>query len=124
MTKLDNFINNEHRPPVQGRYFDTFEPARGIPHAHIPDSTKEDVDLAFAAASAAYKSWSKTSRTERSRIMYKIADLIEARLDEFARAESKDQGKPVELARTVDIPRAAYNFRFFAGRILHAVDEA
>ncbi|KAG0338538.1 hypothetical protein BG000_003788 [Podila horticola] len=123
-TALDNFINNEHVKPVHGHYFDTFDPARGIPHAKIPDSTKEDVDLAFAAASKAFKTWSKTSRIERARIMNKIADLIESRLDEFARAESKDQGKPVELARTVDIPRAAHNFRFFAGRILHSVDEA
>lgn len=123
-TALDNFINNEHVKPVHGHYFDTFDPARGIPHAKIPDSTKEDVDLAFAAASKAFKTWSKTSRIERARIMNKIADLIESRLDEFARAESKDQGKSVELARTVDIPRAAHNFRFFAGRILHSVDEA
>ncbi|KAG0078856.1 hypothetical protein BGZ93_009506 [Podila epicladia] len=123
-TALDNFINNEYVKPVHGHYFDTFDPARGIPHAKIPDSTKEDVDLAFAAASKAFKTWSKTSRIERARIMNKIADLIESRLDEFARAESKDQGKPVELARTVDIPRAAHNFRFFAGRILHSVDEA
>ncbi|KAG0025631.1 hypothetical protein BGZ81_007009 [Podila clonocystis] len=123
-TALDNFINNEHVKPVHGHYFDTFDPARGIPHTKIPDSTKEDVDLAFAAASKAFKTWSKTSRIERARVMNKIADLIESRLDEFARAESKDQGKPVELARTVDIPRAAHNFRFFAGRILHSVDEA
>lgn len=123
-TALDNFINNEHVKPVHGRYFDTFDPARGIPHAKIPDSTKEDVDLAFAAASKALKTWSKTSKVERARIMNKIADLIESRLDEFAHAESKDQGKPVELARTIDIPRAAHNFRFFAGRILHSVDEA
>ncbi|KAG0038131.1 hypothetical protein BGZ82_001000 [Podila clonocystis] len=123
-TALDNFINNEHVKPVHGHYFDTFDPARGIPHSKIPDSTKEDVDLAFAAASKAFKTWSKTSRIERARVMNKIADLIESRLDEFARAESKDQGKPVELARTVDIPRAAHNFRFFAGRILHSVDEA
>ncbi|KAF9214698.1 hypothetical protein CPC16_009179 [Podila verticillata] len=123
-TALDNFINNEHVKPVHGHYFDTFDPARGIPHSRIPDSTKEDVDLAFAAASKAFKTWSKTSKVERARIMNKIADLIESRLDEFAHAESKDQGKPVELARTVDIPRAAHNFRFFAGRILHSVDEA
>ncbi|KAG0338984.1 Aldehyde dehydrogenase 8 member A1 [Podila humilis] len=121
---FDNFINNEHVQPVHAKYFDTFDPSKGIPHAKIPDSTKEDVDLAYAAASAAFKSWSRTSRAERARLLNKIADHIEARLDEFAEAESKDQGKPVALARTVDIPRAVHNFRFFAGRILQATDEA
>ncbi|KAI1288612.1 Aldehyde dehydrogenase 8 member A1 [Mortierella claussenii] len=121
---IHNFINNEHVEPTKGVYFDTFEPARAVPHAKIPDSTKEDVALAYEAAAAAFPAWSKTSRAERARIMYKVADLIENRLDEFAHAESKDQGKPVELARTVDIPRAIYNFRFFAGRILHSTEEA
>ncbi|KAG0222666.1 Aldehyde dehydrogenase 8 member A1 [Actinomortierella wolfii] len=124
MLTIDNFINNEHVPPVSGKYFDTYEPAKGTSHALIPESTSADVDLAFAAASAAFPAWSKTPPQQRAAILYKIADLIEARLDDFARAESKDQGKPVELARTVDIPRAGYNFRFFAGRILHAVEEA
>ncbi|KAF9203458.1 Aldehyde dehydrogenase 8 member A1 [Haplosporangium sp. Z 27] len=121
---IENFINNEHVKPTLGNYFDTFEPARGEPYAKLPDSTKEDVELAYKAAAAAFPGWSKTGRPERAKILYRIADLLEARLDEFARAESKDQGKPVELARTVDIPRAVYNFRFFAGRILHSVDEA
>ncbi|KAG0260073.1 hypothetical protein BG011_002144 [Mortierella polycephala] len=121
---IENFINNEHVKPSEGSYFDTFEPARGVAHALIPNSSKADVELAYKAASAAFPSWSKTSREERAKILYRIADLIEARLEEFAQAESKDQGKPVELAKTVDIPRAASNFRFFAGRILHAVEEA
>lgn len=121
---LDNFISNEHVKPTLGTYFDTFEPARGVPHAQIPNSTQEDVERAYEAAAAAFPSWSKTSRADRANIFYKIADLIDARKEEFAQAESKDQGKPVELARTVDIPRAAHNFRFFAGRILHTVEEA
>lgn len=121
---LDNFINNEHVKPAQGTYFDTYEPARGVVHARIPNSNKDDVERAYEAAAAAFPSWSKTSRADRAKLLYKIADLIDARHEEFAYAESKDQGKPVELAKTVDIPRAAYNFRFFAGRILHAVEEA
>ena len=67
-------------------------------------------------------SWSQTSVAERSKVMLKIADLVEERLEEFAQAESQDQGKPVWLARTVDIPRACLNFRFFATSILHNVD--
>ncbi|KAG0289217.1 Aldehyde dehydrogenase 8 member A1 [Dissophora globulifera] len=121
---IDNFINNEHVPPIHDSYFDTFEPARGAPHAKIPNSSKDDVERAYEAAAAAFPGWSKTSRAERASILYKIADLIDARREEFAQAESKDQGKPVELARIVDIPRAASNFRFFAGKILHSLEEA
>lgn len=99
----------------------------------IPDSGKEDVDKAVASAKKCFKSWSKTTRQERSKILNKIADLIEANLQvdvhifkdrilifqELAELESRDQGKPVSLAKTIDIPRAALNFRFFAGAILH-----
>lgn len=67
-------------------------------------------------------SWSKTPPKQRSAILLKIADLIEQRLDEFAEAESRDQGKPVWLARKVDVPRAVLNFRFFATGILHSID--
>ena len=67
-------------------------------------------------------SWSQTSVAERSKVMLKVADLLEERLEEFAQAESLDQGKPVWLARAVDIPRACLNFRFYATSILHNVD--
>lgn len=90
----------------------------------IPDSCEADVELAVQAAERALASWSETSRAERSKIMMKIADLLESRLDEFAQAESRDQGKPVSLARMVDIPRAVANFRFFASEILHWVEMA
>ncbi|KAF9924539.1 Aldehyde dehydrogenase 8 member A1 [Linnemannia zychae] len=124
LTTINNFINNEFVEPSDGNYFDTFNPSVGAPHARIPDSTAADVELAYTNASAAFRIWSKTTKAERAQIMYRIADLIDARQDEFARAESMDQGKPISLAKTVDIPRAAYNFRFFAGQILHTVDEA
>ena len=65
-------------------------------------------------------SWSVTTPEYRAVIMRKIADLIEAQLDEFAEAESKDQGKPVLLAKTIDIPRACHNFRFFASTIIRS----
>ena len=64
-------------------------------------------------------SWSRTPATERSKLLLKIADAIEQRLDEFAEVESRDQGKPVSLAKAVDIPRAVHNFRIFATAILH-----
>lgn len=66
--------------------------------------------------------WSRTTPKERSIIMMKIADLVESQLDKFAAAESRDQGKPVWLAKAVDIPRVCHNFRFFASGILHAID--
>lgn len=69
-----------------------------------------------------YYSWSKTTPQFRGTIMRKIADLLEARLEEFAVAESRDQGKPVSLARSVDIPRACLNLRFFASAVAHKMN--
>ena len=86
----------------------------------MPDSPSSDIDAAVEAAEKIFPVWScQTSRQERCRIMLKIADLLETRLEEFAAAESRDQGKPVSLARTVDIPRAIANFRFFGTALLH-----
>lgn len=67
-------------------------------------------------------SWSSTPAEQRAKVLNKLADLIEDNLEELARFESKDQGKPVSLARRVDIPRAVHNFRFFASAILHSVN--
>ena len=66
--------------------------------------------------------WSKVPARERSRLLNKIADIVESRLVEFAEAESRDQGKPVWLAKAVDIPRVVHNFRFFASGILHTIN--
>ncbi|XP_056422566.1 HBS1-like protein isoform X2 [Hyla sarda] len=82
-----------------------------------------EVGAAVDAAKAAFPIWSTWSAQDRSRVMNKLADLIENHLEEFAQAESKDQGKTVTFARTVDIPRSAYNFRFFASSILHHTTE-
>ncbi|KAJ3093087.1 Aldehyde dehydrogenase 8 member A1 [Quaeritorhiza haematococci] len=121
---LQNFIDDEFRDPTSGARIDSFNPANGQVHALVPDSTAEDVEEAVRAAEKAFPSWSKTSRAKRSEYMLRIADLLEKRLDEFALAESQDQGKPVSLARTVDIPRAIYNFRFFSSYILHLEEKA
>jgi len=102
-----------------GEYFDTFNPSTGQRLTQIPHSSSEDVHRAVCSAKAAFPSWSATPAPQRSIYLSRIADLIESRLEEFAQAESMDQGKPVSLARTVDIPRAIQNFRFFAGAILH-----
>ena len=94
---------------------DNFNPSNGKVYGKLPASDPEDVDVAVKSCLKAFPAWSKTTRQDRSKILNKIADLIESKLDEFAAAESKDQGKPVSLARTVDIPRVISNFRYFAG---------
>ncbi len=112
--KILNFIGGELVEPVGGRYFDNIEPATGQPFALIPDSDEQDLERAVSAARAAFPGWRDTSPTQRAQIMNRLADLIEARMDEFIAAESRDNGKPESLAAAVDIPRGAANFRAFA----------
>ena len=114
---IKNYINGELVEPVSEKYFDNFDPAAGEPYGIVPDSDERDVELAAAAAEAAFPAWSAMPADERSRIMFKIADLIKRDLAEFARAECIDNGKPLTLAKTVDIPRAIKNFEFFASAI-------
>ncbi|XP_010141034.1 PREDICTED: aldehyde dehydrogenase family 8 member A1 isoform X2 [Buceros rhinoceros silvestris] len=114
---LDNFIGGKFVPCSS--YIDSYNPSTGDVYCRVPDSGKEEVEAAVKAAKAAFPIWSSKSPLERSRILNKLADLIEHDLEEFAQAESKDQGKTITFARTVDIPRAVYNFRFFASSILH-----
>jgi len=123
-TRILNFIDGEFREPTSGKYLDNIEPATGKPYSQLADSGKEDVDLAVAAAEKAFADWSKTPGQKRSQILLRIADLIERDLEKFARAESIDTGKPLSLARSLDIPRAVANFRFFATAILHTESEA
>src|SRR5437868_15282146 len=117
--KIQNFIEGQFVEPLGGRYLDNIEPATGKPYSQVADSDARDVDLAVAAAEKAFVEWSRTSATDRSRILLRIADFIERDREKLARAESIDTGKPLSLARTLDIPRAASNFRFFATAILH-----
>lgn len=116
---LSNFINGAFVPSASAQTLDDFAPATNALLATIPRSNAQDADAAVAAAKAAHASWSATSNKERSVWLERIAARIEARFDEFVAAESTDCGKPMQLARTVDIPRAIDNFRFFATRILH-----
>src|ERR1700758_998970 len=126
MTRLQirNFIDGQFVEPKRGKYLDNIEPATGKPYSQVADSGKEDVDLAVAAAEKAFPDWSKTSAQKRSQMLLRIADLIERDLEKFACAESIDTGKPITLARALDIPRAVANFRFFATAILHTENEA
>jgi len=123
-TRIPNFINGEFVEPIGGNYLDNIEPATGKTYSLVADSGKEDVDLAVSAAEAAFPNWSRTPAADRSKILLRMADLIDRDLEKLARAESIDTGKPLTLARTLDIPRAASNFRFFATAILHTENEA
>ncbi|MBL7963533.1 MAG: aldehyde dehydrogenase [Flavobacteriales bacterium] len=124
MEQILNLIGGTLRPARSGQWLDDHEPATGRVYARIADSDEQDVQDAVEAARVALPTWSSMPREERSRIMLRLADLIEADLEVFARAESRDNGKPVQLARKVDIPRAVANFRFFATAILHEHSEA
>jgi len=119
--KVLNFVNGQLVPPAEGKYLDSFSPATGKVHYHIPDSTASDVEAAIDAAETAFDAWADLPRDQKAIYLNRIADKIEAGIDEFARAESQDQGKPVWLAKSVDIPRAIKNFRFFANAILNHV---
>ncbi|KAM4695133.1 2-aminomuconic semialdehyde dehydrogenase [Discoglossus pictus] len=121
MLVLQNYIGGTFVPSKH--YINSYDPSTGEVYCKVPDSSKEEVNAAVVAAKAAFPGWSSKSPQERSSIMLHLAELIESHMEEFAQAESKDQGKTVTFARTIDIPRAAYNFRFFASSILHHVTE-
>lgn len=118
-TILANHIDGLAVEPRDGIYLDDVDPATGAVHARVPASGPADVDQAVAAGRRAFPGWSATPASERSRILIRIADALETRLEDYVRAESIDSGKPVRLARALDIPRAVANLRFFATAILH-----
>ncbi|MBY0308073.1 MAG: aldehyde dehydrogenase [Phycisphaerales bacterium] len=122
-SRLTNFIAGEHLPPAGGTYLDLIEPATGAKIADVPDSGAVDVGAAVVAAQGAFPAWCATPAIERSRILARIGALVEANLDRLAAAESRDTGKPVSLARSVDIPRTATNFNAFAGMIVNSASE-
>jgi len=124
MEKILNYINGTLTEPLSGNFFNNINPAEGKPYSLIPDSDKADVTNAAVAAKKAFAVWSDTPARERSTILIKIADLIDRDVDKLSVAESVDQGKPVTLARSLDIPRAAANIRFYATAILHESGEA
>ncbi|MEN8929514.1 MAG: aldehyde dehydrogenase [Flavobacteriales bacterium] len=124
MQKIENYINGELVAPAEGKYIDNYNPSKGEVYSQIPNSQEEDVELAAQAASAAFPGWSKTTKNERSKILVRLADLIDENLDQLARAEALDNGKPYKLATRVDIPRASANIRFFATAILHNASQS
>ncbi|ARV07738.1 2-hydroxymuconic semialdehyde dehydrogenase [Polaribacter sp. SA4-10] len=121
---IKNYINGEFVDPVLGNYIDNYNPSNGEVYGQIPNSTSEDVEKAYEAAEKAFPNWSNTTLETRSKILSKIADLIEGKLHLLAEAESKDNGKPISLAKAIDIPRAAANFQFYANAITQFSSEA
>lgn len=114
MQKILNFIDGQLVAPQGGNFIDNIEPATGEIYSHIANSDAADVDAAVKAAQAAWPAWKETSAAERAAMLNKLAELIEAKQDDFIRAEVIDNGKPLSLASRVDVPRGIANLRAFA----------
>ena len=121
---IQNFINGKFENPIRNDWVDNYCPAIGEVYGQIPNSSKADVEHAYQAAKDAFPNWSQTTLEVRSRILIKISELLEVNLLRLAEAESKDNGKPVNLAKAIDIPRAASNFRFFGNAITQFASES
>ncbi|WPE16126.1 aldehyde dehydrogenase family protein [Candidatus Thioglobus autotrophicus] len=115
--RYENYINGEWTPPVKGSYFTNGTPVTGEGFCEIPRSTSEDINLALDAAHAAKATWGKTSVTERSNLLLKIADRIEQNLEMLAVAETWDNGKAVRETLAADVPLCVDHFRYYAGCI-------
>jgi aminomuconate-semialdehyde/2-hydroxymuconate-6-semialdehyde dehydrogenase len=117
MEKILNYIGGELTPPLSGKYLENVNPATGEVYSLVPDSQAEDVKKAVQAAKEAFPAWSVLTASERSVYLKKISDLILKNLDALALAETIDNGKPISVSKSVDIPRSAENFSFFAEMI-------
>jgi len=124
MEKILNYIDGQLVAPAKGKYLDNYDPSTGKVYSAIPDSDDEDVKKAVEAAEKAFPAWSTMKKEERADWMLKLADLLEKRLEDFAKAETIDNGKPLWLSKSVDIPRAVSNLKFFATASLHFASES
>ena len=115
--KTKNYIDGELADAIGGGTLANYEPATGAEYISMPASDGRDVDAAVTAAHNAFPAWSTLTINERSAMLRKLSQLIEAHHEELALAESIDNGKPIEVTKTVDIARAAYNLRFYADAI-------
>ena len=119
MEKIKNYINGDLIPPKSGDYINNISPATGEVYSLIPDSDAKDINAAVSSAKDAFKTWGKLTKKERYDHIMHLADIIDEHFDDLVEAESRDNGKPEWLARSIDIPRASENFRFFATASLH-----
>lgn len=124
MLQLLNYIGGQLVAPAAGRYLPVVEPATGQVFAQVPDSDAADVEAAVRAAEGALPAWRALPAEDRGRWLMRLAALLEQHLERLAHAESQDNGKPVALARTLDIPRAASNLAFFGSAAAHFASEA
>ncbi len=124
MELISNYINGKLLPAMSGHTIENIEPATGLCYSQLPDSNAADVAVAVDAAVKAFAGWAKLPSEERSTILLRIADLILENTENLALAESKDTGKPLTVARQIDIPRASSNLRFFSSAIRHFSSEA
>ncbi|MFM7430833.1 MAG: aldehyde dehydrogenase [Flammeovirgaceae bacterium] len=124
MKKIANYINGQLVVPESGNYIENINPAEGKVYSLIPDSDANDVTAAAEAAQAAFNTWSTTPNTQRASILQKIADLIDRDFEKLSLAESIDNGKPISLAKVMDIPRASANMRFYATAAMHVSSES
>ena len=116
-SRYDNWIGGKRVAPVKGQYFENVSPVNGKVFCEIARSTSEDIELALDAAHAAAPAWGRTSATERSNTLLRIADRMEQNLEAIAVAETWDNGKPVRETLAADIPLAIDHFRYFAGAL-------
>jgi aminomuconate-semialdehyde/2-hydroxymuconate-6-semialdehyde dehydrogenase len=124
MIQMLNYINGALVEPQSKQYLDNYNPSTGSVFSQCPDSDERDIEAAYQAAEAAFEGWSNTTNQYRSKIMLRIAELLEKNLDKFAEAESMDQGKPLWLSKNGEIPRAISNIHFFGTAIEHFASEA
>lgn len=124
LTVIENFIGGTFMAPAGGNQLPNTNPATGQSIGSIPDSDERDVQAAVIAAKNAFPTWSATKPEERFAILMKISELILENLDSFAFAETTDSGKTINASRTIDIPRSAQNFRFFAAAALQFSSES
>ena len=122
--QYDNFIGGEWVAPKSGEYFDVISPVDGKVFTKVARSNAEDIEIALDAAHKTAETWNNSSATERSNILWKIADTMEANLELLARAETWDNGKPIRETMAADLPLAIDHFRYFAGVIRAETGEA
>ena len=124
MQHIENYIGGKLTAAVSGEYLENYDPSTGGVYSHTPDSDGRDVELAVTAARLAFPDWSGASAESRHDVLMRISRLIEENLDELAAAECIDNGKPLSLAKAVDIPRAVSNFKFYATAAMHTANES
>lgn len=110
-------INGKWVAAKSGKTFPTYDPSTGEVLAKVAEGDKADIDEAVKAARNAFENgpWRKMTASERGKLMWKLADLLDKYNEEFAQLESLDNGKPVGVARAADVPLAAENLRYYAG---------